>query len=179
VAIAIQALDSKRTELIRQSTPEAWRHARAAAIVYHACMMRIPGKGPAYRDEMMAAYLEWLATEVHPGEKIVIRSDHDHVRSGDAPDHRKSMGVRLREPYGNGIYVVGFASGDSILSLAGRPSVFLNLAGVPIDSPLGRWRAQRHLFHNAGAETAVLPKLHDGLIFVDQGHATRALGPQP
>ena len=216
----IQVLDSKRAELVRQSSPEAWRDARqAAAIVYQASMMRAPGKGPAYRDEMMAAHIEWLATDVHPGEKMVIWSDNEHVRSAAAADSPKSMGAWLREPYGSRMYAVGFAfkeghlraagmeggkltglaehnaagaegSGDSILGLAGMPCFFLNLAAVPAGGPLGRWLAQPHLFHNAGAEwvtgdpeanreTAVLPKLYDGLIFVDEGHPTHALEPRP
>jgi len=217
-ATVLQVLDQKRAALIAQSTGERWRDAReAAAIVYHACMMRIPGKGPAYRDEMMAAHLEWLGTEVHPGEKMIVWSDNDHVRSSATPDDRKSMIAWLREPFGSGMYTVGFAfrkgelraigmedgkitglathnvpayvgSGDTVLGLSGMPSFFLNLAAIPADGPLARWIVQPHLFHNAGAEwvtgdpeanleTVVLPKLYDGLIFVSEGHATRALEP--
>ena len=219
-AKVIQVLDSRRAKLIRQSSPEAWRDARqAAAIVYQACTMRIPGKGPAYRDEMMAAHVEWLATGVHPGEKMVVWSDNEHVRSAAAPGNPKSMGAWLREPYGSRMYVVGFAfrqgrlraagveggkltgiadydapgsegSGDSILALAGMPSFFLNLAAIPAGGPLGHWLAQPHLFHNAGGEwvtddaeanreTVVLPKLYDGLIFVNEGHPTHPLEPRP
>jgi len=139
------------------------------------------------------------------------------VRSSATPDDRKSMIAWLREPFGSGMYTVGFAfrkgelraigmedgkitglathnvpayvgSGDTVLGLSGMPSFFLNLAAIPADGPLARWIVQPHLFHNAGAEwvtgdpeanleTVVLPKLYDGLIFVSEGHATRALEP--
>ena len=218
-AKVIQTLDARRAELIRKSSPEAWRDARqAAAAVFNACTMRIPGKGPAYREEMMAANVEWLASEVYRGEKMVLWSDNEHVRSGVAAGRPKSMGAWLREPYGSGMYVVGFAfargrlraagidggnltgvgeypapgaegSGDSILALAGMPSFFLHLA-VPPGGALGRWLAQPHLFHNAGGEwiaddpeanreTAVLPQLYDGLVFVSEGHPTHPLEPHP
>jgi len=81
-------------------------------------------------------------------------------------------------------------SGDSILALAGMPSFFLNLGAIPAASPLGRWLAQPHLFHNAGGEwvdgdpeanreSVALPKLYDGLIFVNEGHPIQPLEPRP
>ena len=219
-AKVIRLLDSRRIELMEKSPAEAWRDARqAAATVYNACTLRIPGKGPAYREEMMAANVEWLGSGVYPGEKMIVWSDNEHVRSQAAAEHPKSMGAWLREPYGSGMYVVGFAfargavraagmkngnlagvgdypapdaagSGDSILARAGMPYFFLNLAAIPAASALGRWLSEPHLFHSAGAEwvtgdpeanreTAVLPSLYDGLIFVDEGHPTHAIEPHP
>jgi len=164
----IQVFDSKRAELVPQSMPEAWRDARqAAVIVYQSCAMRIPGKGPAYRDEMMAANVDWLAAQALPGEKMVIWSDNGHVRPGGG-----SMGTWLRQRYGRQMYVTGFAfrrgqvraaglaggkftglgdsdvpaspegSGDAILGATGLPVFFLDLASVSPDGPLGRWLAQ-------------------------------------
>ena len=177
----VQLLDAKRAALSGKSSPEAWRDARqAASVVYQACTIRVPGKGPAYREEMMAAHLEWLAT-VHPGEKMIVWSDNDRIRLSAAGAHTKSAGGWLRETYGKEMYVVGFAfarghvravsvqdgtvkglavqnatasegAGDGVLDAAGMPAYFLNLAAIPAGGPLGQWLAEPHLFHNAGAE---------------------------
>ncbi|HEY2012944.1 MAG TPA: erythromycin esterase family protein [Bryobacteraceae bacterium] len=156
-AAVMQVLDSHRDALIAQSTAEAWRDARqAAATVYQSSVLHIPGKGPAYREEMMAANVEQVAA-AHPVEKIVIWSDNSHVRADGGKDHPKSMGDWLREPFGKQMYVVGFAfrrgtfraigveggkfkelanytappspsgSGDAILGTAGLPMFFLDL----------------------------------------------------
>jgi hypothetical protein len=77
-------------------------------------------------------------------------------------------------------------SGDAVLSGAGLPCFFLDLAGAPAASAMGRWLAEPHLFHSVGSswfaddpdanlEPGVLRKRYDGLIFVEEGHAARPL----
>ena len=73
-----------------------------------------------------------------------------------------------------------------MLSGAGLPLFFLNLASVPREGPLGHWLAEPHLFHSVGSswfaddpdanlEPGVLVQRYDGLIFVEEGHAARPL----
>jgi erythromycin esterase len=180
-AAVLRAFDSKRAAMEKSSSPAAWRDARqAAAVAYQACTMRIPGNSGAYRDEMMARNVEWLADEVFPNEKIVLWAHNGHVRFG-AEGGRKSMGTWLRDRFARKMYVTGFAfrrgqlravgqssgrssglalhqvppaperSGDAVLSAAEMPIFFLDMSSIPADSPLGRWLAQSHLHYNVGA----------------------------
>jgi erythromycin esterase len=163
----------------------------------------------------MAGNVEWLR-QAHPDEKIVLWAHNSHVSFGAGADSLKTMGVWLRERYGKQMYVVGFAfrqgrlravgmengkstalsvyraaaspegSGDAVLSAAGMPLFFLNMAALPPAGPLARWLAGPHLFHNVGAawvvgnadanlEPEALSKMYDGLIFVEESHASHAL----
>jgi len=108
-AAVLKVFDSKRSEWIPASSPESWRAARqAAAIVLQACTMRIPGKSAAYRDEAMAANVEWLAASGYPGEKIVLCAHNGHVAFGAGVNGLKPMGSWLRERFGKQLYVAGF-----------------------------------------------------------------------
>jgi len=180
-AAVVQAFDAHRAEMEKASSPAAWRDARqAAAIVYQACAVRIPGRGSGFRDEMMAANVEWLAKEVHPDEKIVLWAHNGHVRFGGAQG-AKSMGAWLRERFGASLYVTGFAfrtgelravgmaaagrgrlanhtvppapdgSGDAILGAAAVPLFFLDMARLPAGGALSRWLAQTHPYYDVGA----------------------------
>ncbi len=214
-AAEVRVFDLKHTQLVAASSAEAWRNARqAASIVYQSCALRIPGKGPAYRAEATASNVEWLR-QAHPDEKIVLWAHNSHVAFGVGADGVKSMGARLRERYGRQMYVVGFAfrrgalraagmedgkaaaisvynappspegSGDAILSAAGAPLFFLDMARLP-SGPLARWLGEPHLFHNVGVtwvvgnsdanlEAEPLSRLYDGLIFVEESHAAQAI----
>jgi erythromycin esterase len=216
-AAVVKLLDQKRAVLTAASSREAWRDARqAAAIVYQSCTMRIPGKGPAYRDEAMAGNVAWLNGQEHPNEKMVLWAHNGHVGFGAGSANGKSMGAWLRERYGKQMYVAGFAfrqgrlraigmengtftalsdypvppspegSGDAVLSAAGMPLFFLDMASLPPAGPLARWLAEPHLFHNVGANWVIddpdsnldpqaLSKLYDGLIFVEESHAAHAI----
>jgi len=213
-AAVVKIFDQKRTALIAASSPEAWSDGRhAAEIVFQSCTMRIPGKGPAYRDEAMAANVAFLL-QAHPNAKLVLWTHNAHL--GYDPANGKSMGAHLRIRYGKQLYAVGFAfrqgklraigmengkvtalsvydaapspdgSGDSVLSSAGLPLFFLDLTALPADGPLARWLATSHLFHNVSAnwmvgnaesnlEPQTLSKMYDGLIFVEESHASRAI----
>jgi erythromycin esterase len=181
IAAVLKIFDSKRAGMEKASSPAAWRDARqAAAVAYQACVMRIPGNGPGYRDQMMAKNVEWLADEAYPNEKIVLWAHNGHVRFGGSVGG-KSMGTWLRERFGKKMYVTGFAfrrgqlraigmsggqmsglanhdvppapesSGDAVFSAAGLPLFFVDMSAVPPDTLLGRWLAESHLYYEVGA----------------------------
>ncbi len=210
VANVAREFDARHRVLSAASGEEKWRDARQAlAVVHQACSLRMAGHGPGFRDEAMAGNAEWIAGSAFPREKVVLWAHNAHVRTEGEP---KSMGAFLRERFGRQLYVVGYAfrrgglrakgpeggtaadvkafdapaspegSGDAVLSEAGLPVFFLNLASVPPDGALGRWLAEPHLFHSVGAswfaddpdanlEPGTLAKRYDGFIFVEEGHA--------
>jgi erythromycin esterase len=214
VAEVAHEFDTRHRQLTEASGEEKWRDARqAVAVVQQACSLRMAGKGPGYRDEAMAGNAGWIAASQFPREKVVLWAHNAHVRTGGQP---KSMGAFLRERFGRQLYAVGYAfrrgglrakgpeggtaadvkafdappspegSGDAVLSGAGLPLFFLDLASVPPEGPLGRWLAEPHLFHSVGSswfsddpeanlEPGVLVQRYDGLIFVEEGHAARPL----
>jgi len=138
---------------------------------------------------------------VTPGAtaKIVVWTDNAHARE-------------LREKLGRKVYAAGFAfhrgevravgvengesrglntyaapaspegSGDAVLSAAGLPQFFLDMAALPGSGALARWLAGTHLFHDLGAywvlddpdaslQPLELSKCYDGLFFVEEVHA--------
>jgi len=181
-AAVVKYLDAHRTEMERASSHAAWRDARqAASIANQACELRRPGKAGTYRDEMMAANVEWLLSEVHPNEKVVLWAHNYHVRGG-ADGANKGMGAYLREKLGDRMYVLGFAfrrgqvraigmaggnrgaglanhdvppapegSGSAVLGAAGLPLFYLDLKSLPASSPLQRWLSESHLYYDFGA----------------------------
>jgi erythromycin esterase-like protein len=131
--------------------------------------------------------------------KTVLWTDNAHARD-------------LREKFGRKVYAAGFAfhrgevravgvdsgesrglnvyaaqaspegSGDAVLSAAGLPQFFLQMAGLPGGGALARWLADAHLFHDLGAywvlddpdaslQPLELSKCYDGLFFVEEVHA--------
>jgi erythromycin esterase len=178
VASVAHEFDTRHHELTAASGEEKWSDARqAAAVVQEAVSLRIAGRGPGYRDQAMAANVEWLAA-AYPQAKIVLWAHNAHVRTKDQP---KSMGAFLRERFGRQFYTLGYAfrrgglrakgpeggtaadvkvfdappspegSGDAVLSRAGLPAFFLDLTSVPPQTALGHWLAEIHLFHSVGA----------------------------
>jgi erythromycin esterase len=74
-------------------------------------------------------------------------------------------------------------SGDTVLSAAGLPLFFLDTSRLPA-GPLATWLADPHSFHNTGWNWSLddpegnfspqaLSKMFDGLIFVEEGHASK------
>jgi len=135
-----------------------------------------------------------------PAAKIVLWSDNARARD-----------PLLRQKFGRGMYSLGFAfrrgdvravgvengesrgqgiytalpspqgSGDAVLSAAGIPQFFLNIARLPASGALARWLADMHLFHDVGAywvlddpDASLQPeeagKCYDGLLFVEEVH---------
>lgn len=137
----------------------------------------------------------------NPETKLVLWTDNAHARD-----------PALREKFGRKLYAVGFAfdrgevravgvekgesrglgvytalaspegSGDAVLSAAGMPQFFLNMAKLPPGGALARWLAEMHLFHDLGAywvlddpdaslQPEELAKCYDALYYVEEVHA--------
>jgi hypothetical protein len=92
--------------------------------------------------------------------------------------------VESGESRGLGVYTALASpegSGDAVLSAAGIPQFFLNMARLPSGGALSRWLSETHLFHDLGAywvlddpDASLQPeepgKSYDGLIFVEEVH---------
>lgn len=189
-------LDVKHRELVDASSVELWRDARQAAAV--AWQSR---RGAAHRSEALAANVVWLAAEAYPSARIVLWTHNANVSA--APE---AMGALLRRRYGAQFYSVGYVfrggevravqkndvavhtvapasegSGDAVLAAAGIPEFFLDLRRLPSNTPLARWLAQPHEFHQVGVlwDDRLVPlapaALYDGLVFVETSTPTREL----
>ena len=158
----------------------------------------------------MANRFSSLIDTTYPKAKVILWTDNGHARFGDEMAD-KGMGEWLRERYGRNFYVAGFAfrrgevravgvdngdskglgmwtvppspegSGDAVLSAAGMPAFFLDVATLPASGNLARWLTDAHLFHDLGAywvvqdpdaalQPAEVRKRYDGLFFVDELH---------
>jgi erythromycin esterase-like protein len=158
----------------------------------------------------MANRFSSLIDTTYPKAKVILWTDNSHARFGDEMAD-KGMGEWLRERYGRSFYVTGFAfrrgevravgvdngdskglamwtvppspegSGDAVLSAAGMPAFFLDVAALPAAGTLARWLTEAHLFHDLGAywvvqdpEAALQPaevrKRYDSLFFVEELH---------
>jgi len=97
----------------------------------------------------------------------------------------RAVGVEGGESRGLNAYLAPASpegSGDAVLSAAGMPQFFLDMAGLPGNGALARWLAEAHLFHDLGAywvlddpEASLQPeelsKCYDGIFFVEEVHA--------
>jgi erythromycin esterase len=168
--------------LTRASGEAAFREAlQAARIVSQAIRLKSPGAGADYRDQMMAANVEWLANEAFRKEKIVLWAHNGHV-TVDRSVSGRPMGNWLREALGDRLYVLGFAihkgdvramalengrmsgltnspvpaapagTGTAMLSAVGLPIFFADLKSLAAGGgTLGSWLGQPHLFRECGA----------------------------
>lgn len=165
--------------LVKASAAEEFRDGlQMSRIVAQAARMRVPGAGGSYRDQMMAANVEWLAKQAHPNEKIVLWAHNGHVSANQSAGFRP-MGSWLRESSGLQMYVLGFAinsgtvrastredgrfaglmesrispsadgSGSGVLAAAGQPRFFLDMRRS--SGPLSKWLSEPHLFRSCGA----------------------------
>jgi erythromycin esterase len=189
-------------------------------IVAQASRNRTPAATAGYRDEMMAKNVEWLAKEAHPGEKIVLWAHNGHVSTnGGGASGWRPMGSWLRQTFGPQMYVLGFAihtgsvravgagsqssgvavyamptaplgSGTSVLSAAGKPVFFLDIATaltVREGSALADWLKSNQSFREVGAmwhleesaennvRVAALADCYDGLIYFEKSEAAKGL----
>ena len=192
-------------------------------IVAQATRNRTPAATSSYRDEMMAKNVEWLANEAHPGEKIVLWAHNGHVATnGDSTSAWRPMGSWLRQTLGRQMYVLGFAihtgsvrasglgphsigieaftmpaaplgSGTSVLSAAGKPAFFLDIATAltarqgESGFALGEWLRSNQAFRQIGAVwnleesaagnmmVASLADSYDGLIYFEKSEAAKGL----
>jgi erythromycin esterase len=95
----------------------------------------------------------------------------------------RAVGVDKGESKGLGVYRAPASpagSGDAILSAAGLPQFFLDMA-LPPGGALVRWLMEMHLFHDLGAYWVVdnpdaslqpveLALCYDGLYYVEEVH---------
>src|SRR5262249_52466182 len=137
------------------------------------------------------------SSQERPGERIVLWSNNRSVRRSDRRTYAvgfafrrgelRAAGFRSGNPMGAGAYFVPAlpeGAGDTVLSAAGMPLFFLDMRAIEPMTTLGRWLAEPHLFLSVGPSwnqdgpenhlrPAVLTKTWDGLIFVEEGHATK------
>jgi len=136
-----------------------------------------------------------------PEAKVVLWTDNAHARDPVLRErfgrkmyavgfafHRgevRAVGVEGGESRGLGVYSAQASpegSGDAVLSAAGIPRFFLNMARLPANGALARWLADTHLFHDLGAywvlddpDASLQPeeagKCYDGLFYVEEVHA--------
>jgi erythromycin esterase len=168
--------DKARDAMVAASTYDQWRDAKQAAdIVFQATAARIEGQSLSYRDEMMAQNADWLLTEAHSTEKMIVWAHNGHIALNPG-EQGKSMGALLRQRFGENFYSVGFAlaggevravgsdglsiyhmppapegTGDEVLALARLPSFFLDIRRLPEDSFLWKWLIEPHRFYTIGA----------------------------
>jgi hypothetical protein len=116
LAAVVKAFDSRRA-----NTTE-WMFARQAAVlVYQLATMR--------REEALAAYAVWLASEPYRADKILLTM----------PEAAEAAPL-VRKRYGRQVYVTGTLPRELL-----GGDYFLDLARVPADSALGRWLAGQKL----------------------------------
>ena len=152
-------------------------------------------------DSVNAESVAHLANVARPQAKIVLWTDNTHARDpqlreklgrklyavGCAFDRGevRAVGVEKGESKGLGVYTALASpegSGDAVLSAAGIPQFFLNLAKLPPGGALARWMTGMHLFHDLGAywvlddpDASLQPEelalCYDGLYYVDEVHS--------
>ncbi|HEX3742403.1 MAG TPA: erythromycin esterase family protein [Bryobacteraceae bacterium] len=142
-----------------------------------------------------------LVNVEHPQAKIVLWTDNAHARDQQLRDKLgrklysvgfgfyrgevRAVGVEMGESKGRAVYAAPASpegSGDAVLSAAGIPQFFLNMARLPSGGALSRWLADIHLFHDLGAywvlddplaslQPEQLGLFYDGLFYVDEVHS--------
>jgi erythromycin esterase len=184
-AKALDIVQSKREALVTVATAEEYQDAlQAAHIIQQFIAARIAEVNSglfgyaASRDQSMAENVRWLAEQKFPGQKIVLWAHNGHVGAASS-EAFKSMGMRLRETYGDKMVVLGFAShsgevraisllagsGPVALKLApakptsieglfadtGLPRAILDFRQISHDSALAKWLAEPRLHRSIGA----------------------------
>lgn len=179
----IRLLDESRESLVRGSSERDWDHARRCAqVVLQAMQLKVPGRPPGYRDEMMANNLISLLDRDQAAEKAIVWAHNGHVAFEPALGIRP-MGSYLRTRFGRAFYSVGFSvaggevrangtnrfgvyampvaapgSGDGVLSLSGMPMFFLDMRTMPSTRVLAKWMAEPHSFYSVGGRWNDVPE---------------------
>lgn len=116
MAAVVKAFDSHRAET------KEWMFARQGAVLaYQLSTMR--------REEALAAYVVWLASEPYRESKILV-----------ALSETAEVAPLVRKRYGAQAYAVGTLPRELL-----GGDYFIDVARVPVDSALGRWLAGQKL----------------------------------
>lgn len=116
LAAVVKAFDSRRAD-----TTE-WMFARQAAVLAYQL-------GTMPREEALAAYVIWLASEPYRARKFLV-----------ALPEAAATAPLVRKRYGRQVYVVGSLPRELL-----GGDYFIDIARVPPDSALGRWLAAQKL----------------------------------
>jgi erythromycin esterase-like protein len=109
----VELLDAKRDELAKVLNPaERLELSRCARHVTQAYQLRAANAPPILRDAMMAENVRRLIEESYPDQKVVLWAHNDHVATfpPDPSGSEKLMGGRLREAFGDQMFVLGLAN---------------------------------------------------------------------
>jgi erythromycin esterase-like protein len=179
----IRILEEDRTSLRLVSSERDWENARRCAqVVVQAMELKVPGRTPGYRDEMMANNLISLLDGEHGAEKSIIWAHNGHVTFGPSLGIRP-MAFYLRARFGKAFYSIGFSvaggevrangsngfgvyampvaapgSGDGVLGLSGLSMFFLDISKPPKSTVLGKWLTEPHLFYSVGGRWNDVPE---------------------
>jgi erythromycin esterase len=194
----------------RSSSEEFARALQSARLVLQAEHTNGAGdEGDMLRDRYMAENVTWLLDQAGSDAKIVLWAHNFHVSKYFADS--KPMGAYLRERYGDQMVVFGFSfyqgsftTVDSLTAFsvelppensyeyyfrsAELPRFFLDLRGLPSDSPATNWLLTSHPFRHIGARyynpstpedfflSGILPHMFDVIIYFQNTSASLRLG---
>jgi erythromycin esterase len=106
----VELLDAKRDELAKVLSPEERLElSRCARHINQAYELRATNTSPLVRDAMMAENAHRLIEDSYPRQKVVLWAHNGHVETWNVGSE-KLMGSRLREAFGDQMFVVGFAT---------------------------------------------------------------------
>lgn len=167
----------------------------------------VGGQGPAEpgysRDAAMAENLLWWLEGPLAGRKVIVWAHNYHVMNHpylatDKPQARGGpMGRHLKTALGADLYTIGFTSHggstldgeteqavpvaphafEALLHAAGRPYLFLDLAGLPPGHWLREpWKAGFYMYWPSESRW---PMVYDGVFFIDVQQPATPLPPAP
>jgi erythromycin esterase len=202
---AYDQLSQHQTDYQARSSPEEFAQALQSARIVLQAEHAASSVDESFmlRDRYMAENVAWLLDQAGPDAKIVLWAHNFHVSKSFADSKyfadSKPMGAYLRERYGDEMVVFGFSfyqgsfsTLDSLTAFpvelppensyeynfhsAELPRFFLDLRGLPPDSPVTNWLLTPHPYRHIGARydpstpedfflSGILPNLFDVIIY--------------
>jgi erythromycin esterase len=174
----LAAFDQRKRAYVSHSSEGEWALARQHARVLSENIefRREKASASTLRDLAMAENVEWMLQREGPDSKAVIWAHNAHVAIS-----RGAMGWHLRQRFGLGLFVFGFAferggfqaiewptgtkgglrsfevdsapsgSLDALLTSAGLGIAAIDLRGVPSSGPVAEWFSSPHETREVGA----------------------------
>jgi erythromycin esterase len=106
----LQLVELRRAGALDDTALKEHRRAvQAARVVVQAAEMVASMAGGVVRDRFMAENVRWLLETEYPREKIVLWAHNSHVATAPVAGAR-SLGMHLRETYGQQMVVLGFGA---------------------------------------------------------------------